>query len=780
MTNLDSKRLADVVLDDPKRTSQFIERQFPSYYREEGRELIELVKSYYRFLESETNQSIHNIRRIYQYRDIDTTLESMILFFKNKFLNGLFFDEESRFIVKHILDLYRRKGSREGIELFFRLFFEDEIDVYYPSFDMFKPSQSSWKEGKYIQLNVVPNIDAFSTAVNRKIYGSISGAEAFVDGVFFINIRSSLIPILFISGTKGLFRSFDTVFSIEPFTEFGSIYGSLNRVSLNQSDNGTFSSNNRIGDRVVFISPNEGLGAKGRVSKVLDKFSGEIIFSIEDGGFAYTVNSPENTTSESVVLISEQLIFMNNPNKEFVIEERVKQTNSFDVEVVGIVVGQTTDSIGIVLDDTAPEAGDPNFFFETGIDIETVDRADNITKPVLFSTEFNDSSSFEVGELTNIQNVRVITDIIEDFLDVALNSSNFNDTSLTPFSGTDPVNINTPLNEAFDPKEFEIGTISKLKTINPGSNYQGDNFVLVKETLFSRFNLKNQIINIIPTNVNFVIDDFITQQRTVSTFEGGTETVTVRGRIVDVIGNNIFVKSLTFEQFVVSETQIIESSPVVVSLPIFKEGIAIPVSTISISKDFSSLQAGLNAEILGDVSLASGKIQEVDVVDSGFGYVKNETLRIMNIDKNERIIIQLENTTDENEIEALNVLLESIETNGDAFGAAVVENQGITEGRWNTFESHTNQEKVIQDSLFYQDYSYEISTSIPPSIFEDTYRNIVHPSGLKFFSKFAKTELINNVNAITSTRFEDFGEVIDASEFIETANNGFNYLITEE
>jgi hypothetical protein len=776
-SNLDIKRLADVVLDDPKKTSQFVERQFPSHYREEGRELIELVKAYYRFIESETNQSIYNIRRIYQYRDIDTTLESMIVYFKNKFLNGLFFDEDSRFIVKHILDLYRRKGSREGIELFFRLFFEDEIDVYYPAFDMFKPSQSSWREGKYIQLNAVANINAFATAVNRKIYGSISGAEAFVDSVFFINIRNSLIPILFISGTKGVFRDFDIVFSIDPFTEFGSVYGSLNSVNVEQSDTGTFSSNNRVGDRVEIRSPNEGLGAKGRVSKISESFSGEIVFTIDDGGFAYTL---ENDVSENLVLISEQLIFINNPDREFFLEERIKQINSFGLEVFGIILGQTIDSIGVVLDDTAPDAANTDYFFESGFDIETVDRDDNISKQAFFSTEFNDSSNFEVGDLSNVQTVRIITDIIANVVDVSLGSANFNDSALAPFSGANTVNIDTPLNEAFEPQEFEIGTINKLKSINPGSDYQGDAFILVKETLFSRFNLKNQVINIVPTNVNFLIGDFITQQRTVSTFEGGTEIKTVRGQIVDIIGNNLFVKSLTFEQFVLSEQQIIEDVPTIVSLPIFKEGISIPVTTISISKDFNSLQAGLNASIQGDVSLASGKIQEIEVIDSGFGYNKNERVLIMNTDKTNRILTQIVNSTDENEIDLLNVLLQTIETNGDGFGEAVVNNQGKTEGRWTTFESHINQEKVIQDSFFYQDYSYEISTSIPAEVFEETYKNIVHPAGLKFFSKFAKTETINNDNMITSTRFEDFGGVIDASEFLETAENGFIYLIAEE
>jgi hypothetical protein len=777
MSNLDDFRLADVVLDEPKNTSQFIERQFPSHYREDGRELIELVREYYRFLESETNQSIYNIRRATQYRDIDTTLERMLVFFKNKFLNGLFFDEDTRFIVKHILDLYRRKGSREGIELFFKLFFEEEVDVYFPSFDMFKPSQSKWKEGKYVQLSAVTNIEVFRDVVNKKIFGSISAAEAFVDNVIFINIRSSVIPVLFISGAKGQFQEFDAIFSLDPFAEYGSVYGSLNRVDLERIDTGLFSGSNRVGDRVNILSSSEGLGAKGRISAISEDFTGEISFTIENGGFGYTVDSP---SSDSQVIISEQLLFLENPNREYIIEERIKQTNSFGVEVIGIIVGQKVDSIGVILDDSAPDASDPNYFFETGFDFETIDRDVNITRSVLFITEFNDSSNFEVGELSNAQTVTIVTDIIEDFLNVPIDAANFNDFSLTPFSGANTVNLSTDLNEAFAPQTFEIGTISGLKSINPGSSYQSDVFILVKETLFSRTNIRNQILNIIPTNVNFFIGDIITQQRQFTTFEGDPIAITVRGRIVGISGNNLFITPLTLQQFISSEVQIINSVPTIVPIPIFKEGINIPVTVTSISTDFAPRQLGFNAEIRGDVTLSTGKITDVELVDSGFGYIKGERVLILNTDKQDRLLNSLSEAQSNTEIEEIQGELDRIGLNGDAFGIAMVNNQGKTEGRWVSFESHINQEKVIQDSFFYQDYSYEIQTSVSPIIFEETYRNLVHPSGLKLFSKFAKIETINNDIDIERLLVQNFGNELDISDVIETANTGFNYLILEE
>ncbi len=787
MSNLDEIRLADFVLAEPKKTSFFVENQFPSIYRKNGQELIELVKSYYRFLEDESNQSIYNIRRIYDYRNIDTTLERMLLFFKNKFLNGLFFDKDIRFVVKNILDLYRRKGSKEGIELFFRLFFEEDIEVFFPSNDLFKPSQSTFKQGRYLQLNTVTNIDRFANSSNKKIFGSISEAEAFIDTVLFINIRDSIVPIIFISNVKGNFEDFEVIFSVDPFISYGTVFGSLNSVDVEKLDTGNFSAENRVGDFVDILSTTEGVGAKGRILSVSEDISGAINFTIQDGGFAYTIatvpGDPNHSPfSDTEIFISEQSIFFDNPNQELILEEKVRQINSSNTEVIGIVIGQSIESIGIILDKTAPDFGEETFIFESGFNIETIDRETNITREVLFTTALNSSASADVGALKNEQTLNIVIDIIEDFLTVELDSSDYNANN-APFSGANTVNLDTPLNEAFAPQQFTIGEISGLKNINPGSDYTSDVFILAKETLFSRFNLRDQVMNLAVTNINFFEGDIVTQQRDIEDFEGNVQTVTIKGRVVQSIGNNIFVKQLVFDPFISSKVELVNGIPTVVPIPIFKEGSSTPVFVNSISRDSNSRPAGLNSKIIGTASFFAGKIDIIDVIDSGFGYNKDETVFILNTDKKKRLEDRLAVAISEGnqeEIETIQILLERIELNKDAFGSAIVGRQGITEGNWISFESHTNQEKVIQDSFFYQDYSYEISTSIPQSVFEDTYLELIHPVGMKFFSKFSKSALINIDTQVNGTIFTDFDDDIDLSGIVETANTGFNYLISEE
>ena len=90
-----------------KQISFKIAQQFPAIYRENNDELVSLVTDYYKFLETTPNQSIYNARRMFEYRDITTTLSSMILFFQKKFLADLplLNDTSVRLVVKNILDL---------------------------------------------------------------------------------------------------------------------------------------------------------------------------------------------------------------------------------------------------------------------------------------------------------------------------------------------------------------------------------------------------------------------------------------------------------------------------------------------------------------------------------------------------------------------------------------------------------------------------------------------------------------------------------------------------
>lgn len=708
----------------PKTPSIFIESQFPAIYREEAQELIGLVESYYEFMELQSNQSIYNARRMFEYRDIDTTMLNMLIFYRDKYLKGLPFDEDNiRFIVKNIMELYRRKGSQEGIELFFKLFFDEEVEITYPSYDILKPSTSSWVIGRYLQLQAVSDVSLFSDLANQKIFGSFSKAETFVDKVYFNIINNSIIPIIFISSTKGSFVGSDVIFTTSPVRkEYGRIYGSLQTIDSVTDFEG--SSQNEVGDVLEIVSEN-GRGGLARITNVTEKLSGEISFSVKDGDYGYTQSGTD-------ILVSNQSLFLNgNEDLLFNLNEKIGQTQGGNT-VTARVIGQNKQSIGLLLDDVNLPFIEDDFF--------TIDRITNITKEALFVLGVNSSASAQLGPLKNVETISIIVDLISDFADVPLDSANFSSVppALAQMSGGNAT-LSTPINQAFVPQNFEIGSIDKLSDVIPGTDYLNNVFVLARENTLSKFNYRDHIILFNNSNVNIslLVGDVIYQNKSIENFDGNFINVIAKATIVEREGNIIYAKQASFEPFIKE-------------LTFYKNDVSDAIEIVSISRDSRVLPLGLNAIIDGKSVFVSGSILEVQVIDSGLGYEHNKVATLNNITKSERYKILLDNAISSsqptNVINQLTAQYNESIIEISCQGIISSRGQGFTEGQWNTFTSHTNFEngKVLQDNSYYQDFSYDISSSLPPTKFEESLKDVAHPAGMVSFYSFAKLDAINN------------------------------------
>lgn len=701
------------------KISYQIEDQFPDIYKEEGQQLIQIVQGFYEFMETQDNMAIYNSRRLFDINNIDTTFTSLLKLWRDKYLSGLPFDSENiRFIIKHITDFYQRKGSKEGINLFFKLFYDQEVDVYYPSNDILKPSASKWYLGKFVQLYPTDNLDIFNDSIGKKVYGSVSGAEAFIDSVIFVDVYNVSIPLMFLGNIRGTFVTNDSVFSINSGSKviYGRVYGSLNAVTNYQR--GRLTSGNKVGD-IVEITSSKGFGAKGIITEVSESISAEIDFTIEDGNYGYTVYDA-NTDTGTNLLISNQNLLFDNEDLLMIREERIAQDQGNNT-VYATVIGQNDQQIGILLDDSN------NGAFVAG-DFYTLDRIDaeantdnNITLSSIFATIPNESARAEVTEITDTANVSIILDIIGNYLDVPLNATDYSThpEANVPMTGSaasnSDIDINTPLNEAFIPEELTIGRISKLGNINPGLEYSNDVFIVAKESRIEAFDIRNQIIsfNESTTNVTLLEGHIVKQTRDWVTWGGSTISVEAKGKIVSRVAGSIYVKHTGFYPFVKSE-------------PFTREGSTVEIDITNLTEDLNSYPMGLNAEISGVADFATGRINEIKITESGVAYQNGSTVYIKNLSSNNEI---------------------------DAVADAVVEGQGRNAGIWRTKYSHIGYSsgKVIQDSDFYQDFSYEVSTSLPEATYLETLKDIAHPAGTKLFSKFSLFDNINNTITIEDT-----------------------------
>ena len=114
------------------KTSQYLPQQFPEFYRDEGPNFIAFVQEFYRWKDEISNRN--KSRRLLDYGDVDETEESYLSHFIEKYMWNLPRTMvEPRFLEKHILDVYRSKGSVEGLRLLFRMLYDKEATIYVPS-----------------------------------------------------------------------------------------------------------------------------------------------------------------------------------------------------------------------------------------------------------------------------------------------------------------------------------------------------------------------------------------------------------------------------------------------------------------------------------------------------------------------------------------------------------------------------------------------------------------------------------------------------------------------
>lgn len=707
-----------------KNIAFFIKQQFPGIYREDGAELVQLVEDYYRFAETQTNQHNYISRRIYEIRDVDTTLADFILFFQKKFLQDLPLKEDViKFIVKNILDLYRRKGTAAGIELFFAIFYEEfDLDITYPAKFMLKASNSEWRQGVYLQL--FPNTGAFFSQsgkefsyldlISRNITGSASGAKAAVSKVNFIILNGIETPIIYLDALKGNFQRYDDlIVNINgEVVSFGRVNGSLSGIIIDEEYPGT--TGNKIGDIYNVISQYGG-GGRAIVTELSNKVTGEIDYNIDSGGFGYTI---ENTR----LLVSNQTLILPNANTDYIIYETLVDTANNQ----GIIIGQNESTIGVRMNSGQE--------FDLSRPISTLDRSSNFVLPVGGISPKNESSpgalfpdtgvntDVKVSLLTNTFTAEVITDPIQPHLATVLNIADYEVNA--PFSGTaSPVNLSTPLDEAFDIQPLTIGTIADFANINPGTDYVNDVFARAEDEVFKRFERKNQILRFAEpgTAGNFTKGEIVADANT-----------GIQGAVVDTDTEFGFITVTPYSYYGFEGIEEVERL----------NGDVFPV--IGFEFDYNSRSYGDNAVIDADTEFAVGKIKEVAIDNSGFGYIDGFTAQLVDPDDGE---IQAQGT------------LQCLK-------------QGVTSGFWANYSGHINgyiesangvldyytSGQRIQDSDYYQEYSYQIKSKLGKETYEKLLKENMHLAGTKMFGDFIYKAKVDDTTKARFVRlFNDDG-----------------------
>ena len=735
-----------------KLVSPHIASQFPSFYRSDGPNFVAFVQAYYEWMESSGNPLYHS-RRLLEYADIDETADQFIKYFKNTYINALpeTVVADKRLLMKHVLDLYRAKGTSRAVQLLFRLLFDESIDVYIPGDYLLRPSDGEWKKGYYIETT---SSEYLTDMIGKLVRNSSGTCTAVVETYTTKKINKKTINVLYLSSLSGEFKYGEKVLcdGVPEVTLANApiVVGSLTAIAI---ENGGYGF--EVGD--LLTVGGSGFDGRARVAATRDE-TGKVTFTLLNGGSGFSMDP------NIVVASTIELSITNISGGLFANSDVVSDTGS---GANATVTFANTSFVQLIN-------------YSTDVDFQIGHTLTNGTVTASI-TDVNggtgSGASFTVGDLLDKEIYIINTDVINNYYSTILDDNvygyqvNITGTSGSGFTVGNTVTstANVVMLEAFSISSNQVSVGEALSNSSLGisglTTYRVDgNFIWCTG------------LNADLSNANLAPGVILTSNTTVSAVQlynnSPLYTIAANGTINSVNSTAIIVTSPTGEYVpgktatdtnngttatIVSQTRrtdwMFPSRPSALTNLDTSIGDTLDIKTMEVGKiaylgrispgdgyltapyvqiiepDISALNEpdgeggfkGRNAVVGVEVNNRSGIATAVEVIDSGFGYVSNETVYLSGADS--EVIVR---------------------------GSAVIDRNGEEYGKWTNRRGFLSDINKLQDSRYYQIFSYEIVAKRMLETYETLVRDLVHPSGLALFGRYQlRSDMVNQQSSIS-------------------------------
>lgn len=322
----------------------------------------------------------------------------------------------------------------------------------------------------------------------------------------------------------------------------------------------------------------------------------------------------------------------------------------------------------------------------------------NITGTISKKTEGLNASFTLSSDLLYSETVNLCTDYLYDYLNVELGANTYG------LPGNLSANLSSYISGSLTYEPVEIGKLYAFLSINPGSDYNEIPFVRVFEPRTYSYGKKDSILYISNLSSNFTTGELITQEDT------GARGIIKSGSNSSVffIERLNFYDGDTFIPTVNSTTRIVG----------FNSG-----STANVTAQYTdegTEKLGFNAVVDSELIGGNGAITKLEIVDSGFGFMDGEDVTIEG-----------------------NVFIGT--------GRANVYTHGTGSGFYQQKGGFLSDQKKLFDGYYYQNFSYEIRSSIALNKYIDMLKKILHVSGSQHFGRFVYNSEANvSVNILNS------------------------------
>lgn len=692
-----------------KYISPFVQSQFPEFYREYGPNFIAFTKAYYEWLEY-TGSPLDQARSLYEYSDIDYTLDTFVKYFKNKYMLSLpqNVTADKRLLIKHILDLYRSKGSLRAYELLFRILFNEDIKVYIPGNDLFRLSNNKYIKPIYLEVSYSKYL---RDIVGKTIVDSTSTASAVVENYSTKLINNKTINVLTLSAVSGSFKYGHRILCDDLYINAaGDNISKYEYDQLSTADKSLYSlaisidnapyilgsltsvgiinggANFSVGE--LLQVQNDGKGGVARVAAVRDE-NGRVAFTLVDGGSGYSTNATIEVTGGGGVGAS------------------FKVGGLTDIEVFRINTDIINDFYNTQLDVTGDgcnlEITGVSGTFYAGDTVHSV--SNTVVRPLDITViGTNGLANGEVVSNTSLG----ITDLTAYRVDGSLihvygaDINNANLTSgviLVSDVSSSVLKVNTLFNTQ---NTYGNGTASFVNssviTITGNFGYFVPSFSITSANTGA-----TATVTFTTRNTNWLFAAATNEKKNLDEKIGLTLTS------YDLeVGTITYLSQINPGQGYSSDPTVTITEPLIYDLRI---------------SDKTGYK-GRNAIVTADAGSATGVVTAVDIYDSGFGYSPGSYITLTSSNTQNQTVVS---------------------------GRSVVDTQGVGAGYFTSRSGFLSDTQHIIDSKYWQTQSYDIIAQRMLKSYETFVRDLVHPAGIALFGSLRIMSEIQNEPAETES-----------------------------
>lgn len=386
------------------------------------------------------------------------------------------------------------------------------------------------------------------------------------------------------------------------------------------------------------------------------------------------------------------------------------------------------------------------------------DTRDLVKVKVCANTTSNVSSQFDAGMIPQFDNNMEVRKVGSATV-VAKVANDSANTSIE--------NVYSKLSDSLVFKTTQFGTIQELSNKVGGSGFSIAPTVTLTEPNISSLGIGEQYITLESTDINFGTGD--SNITTLDTNDGLVQTSTgASGDIKAGAAPNLDPVTTVVDGKYRTTVRVLQpflqrapgnrqfANNATVAIKIFGSSVipgeidtrnATATGSATIIKIEDKGVLGRNAVIRADVG-ANGAATGFNVIDSGFSHIQNETVRVSDSGRSNATQAKLK------------LSLKGVAN---------------SEGYYGTARSHVSSKRgYIQDSDFYQEYSYQVAAPLALQRYKEVALKLVHPAGQKLFGKFAShSNVALDVTTTANNKMQ-----VEANGTVALSNSNLNLVGT--